>query len=129
MKRSDTRENYGYFSEKLSDITRQLDFAGIAVVWILRVGTDSGGIAFDKKLLVPLLAFVLSLGCDLLHYAYATAAWGIFNRMKERQELNDDAIFHAPSVINWASLAFFWIKVLLVAIGMILLLNYLWMKI
>jgi len=55
--------------------------------------------------------FVGSATFDLLHYAYASAAWGIFNRVQEKKhEHNAEAEIHAPRVINWISLVFFWGK-------------------
>jgi hypothetical protein len=41
MKLQKARDTYYEYSGKLSDITRQLSFAGIAIVWIFRAG-DKG---------------------------------------------------------------------------------------
>ena len=53
MKLSDYRETYYEFSGKASDVTRQLAFAGIAIVWIFKIEeylihylTAQGGFGF-----------------------------------------------------------------------------------
>ncbi len=117
MKLEAVRKTYYDYSGKLSEITRKLDFAGIAVVWVFRVGEKSGGIAFATCLLWSLGLFVLSLACDLLQYAYASCAWGIFHRVKERTDTREEEEFMAPSAINWPTLLFFWTKVVLAAVG------------
>lgn len=116
------REAYDYYTGKLSDVARQLSFAGIAVIWILRVGKDSGGISFSKELFMPLGIFVFSLSFDLLHYVYSSIAWGIFHRIMELKERNE---FSAHSWINWPSLIMFWLKVIFCSAGHILLIIYL----
>ncbi len=37
MKLSDYRETYYEFSGKLSDVSRQLSFAGIALIWLFKL--------------------------------------------------------------------------------------------
>ena len=75
---------YGY-SEKLSGLVRQLSFAGIAVIWLFKVGGENaGGIEWDDSLLFPLVAFVLALMFDLLQYVYYSLVWALFHRKKER---------------------------------------------
>ena len=60
-------------SSTLSENARKLCFAGIAIVWIFKVGDkNSGGIAFSVDLLWPLGAFVLGLAFDLLQYRMHT---------------------------------------------------------
>ena len=44
MKISKLREDYSKASAKVSELVRQLSFAGIAVIWILRTGEHAGGI-------------------------------------------------------------------------------------
>ena len=60
---------------------------------------------------------VISLALDFLQYVYASAAWGIFHRFKEKKRDNKEARgiaftdeFQAPDQINWPTLIFFWMK-------------------
>lgn len=118
------RDYYGY-SGKLSDVTRQLNFAGVAIIWIFRVGdTNGAGIPFAGSLLWVLALFVLSLAFDLGHYIYATAAWGLFCHRKELAGIREDEAVKAPTKINWPSLGFFWGKVGLNVVGYVVLVGY-----
>ena len=110
MNRKDIRDAYDYYTGKVSDIVRQLAYAGIGVIWILKVGTDNGGIAFDAALVQVLHLYVYALAADLLHYVISSASWGIYNKIKEHQKTPADKDFKAPGIINWPSLVFFWGK-------------------
>jgi len=79
MNTKDVLDAYYESSSKVSDISRQLAFAGIAIIWILRVGTDSGGIPFSEELAPILSFFVFALFIDLLQYIYKTIIWFCLN--------------------------------------------------
>ncbi len=111
MKLSDAREHYYTFSGKLSDVNRQLCFAGIAVIWIFALRDESGNYSIPIDLNVPLLFFVFGLVFDLLHYLSSSISWGIFHRIKEKSGVGEDAEFKAPRWINWAPNILFYGKV------------------
>ena len=121
---SDARENYYFYSGKLSDVVRQLNLVGIAIFWIFNTGDKTGGIPYSNNLLWPLSLMVASLAVDMLHYALATLFWGSYQRYKE-QRVTLDETFKAPPWINWPSLVCIVAKTLLCAAGFILLLGYL----
>jgi hypothetical protein len=115
MTRKDAREIYSKASGTLSDVTRKLGLAGVAIVWIFKVGeSNAAGVEFRREFFLPLVLFILALGLDLLQYTYKSAAWAIFHRLKEREKSDD---FEAPDAINWPTLGFFWGKVGLTVIG------------
>ena len=116
MKLKDARENYYFLSGKLSDVNRQLCFAGIATIWIFVVKHPNGSFGMDAKFLLPLVCFIIGLTFDLLHYIFASASWGIFHRFKEKNHKEDED-FLAPSWINWPPLIFFWVKVFATLFG------------
>jgi len=125
MKLKDAREYYSQRSTKLSEVVRQLNLAGIAVIWLFRTGEKTGGIPYNDSLLWPLGMLVASATFDLLHYAYASAAWGIFHRQKEKNlDHNQDKEFHAPAAINWPTNFFFWGKAILTVAAYFLLVGY-----
>jgi len=124
MKREDLRKAYDTYSAKLSDVVRQLSFAGIAVIWIFRVGDKPGGVAYSKELLYPLGCFVLSLAFDFLHYLYGSIAWSSFNTFKEKSGVDKDVEFKAPGWINYPSIVFFYTKAGLLFVGYLFLLIY-----
>lgn len=130
MKLAELRADKDYFTGKLSDICRQLSFAGIAIIWIFRVGgNDSGGIPFAASLLTPLALLTVSLALDILHYLYASIAWSIYHRHKERTGTREDVEFKAPPQINWPTNTIFYAKVLATVWGYACLLIYLYERI
>ena len=109
MKLSDARQAYYDYSAKLSDISRQLNLAGIAVIWIFKTSTVAG-ISFSPFLLWPLAFHVCGLALDLLQYAYASAAWGVFHRQREKAGTKESDEFGAPPLINVPTIVFFCAK-------------------
>jgi hypothetical protein len=127
MKLEDVRENYQYFSQKISDIVRQMGFAGIALIWVFK--TDTGGKQVVPPELLPAAKLiVVALGLDLLHYICGTLVWGIYNRIKENKGTDEATEFLAPQVINWPALALFWLKIVVMVIAYIYILVFLLAK-
>lgn len=106
MKLSDAREAYYNYSGQLSSVSRQLCFAGIAVVWLLKgEGNLPGG------LWLPLVFFVVSLALDLLHYLLASIVWSNVARVYEKRlGVDDDAKFECKKYVNWPALFCFYPK-------------------
>ena len=112
-------------SSTLSENARKLCFAGIAIVWIFKVGDkDSGGIAFSVDLLWPLGAFVLGLAFDVLQYLYKSTVWWIYFEVKHRAGVADNAEVDPPGILNAPTTIFFYAKVLCCVIGFYWLLLY-----
>jgi hypothetical protein len=124
MKVQEIRNDYYEASGVVSLISRQLNFAGIAVIWLLKVGTNSGGISFSGELLVPLYCFVAALGADLLQYVYKTITLGTLNYFHWRKHKDNEADVDVSPKINWLTNIFFWGKVTLLIYGYILLLYF-----
>jgi len=125
MNLQEAREIYGKRTSKLSEVVRQLNFAGIGIIWVFRVGEKSGGIPYSQFLLWPLGLLIVSATCDILHYAYGSAAWGIFHSLKEKELKHDGSkIFRAPRQINWPSNFFFWSKASSTVVAFALLIQY-----
>lgn len=124
MKLKDARGIYDYNSGKASDLARQMALAGIAIVWIFRIGQDTG-IKIPADLVVPLWCLVLSLTLDLAQYWLATAIWSGFHRSKEKRGVKEDEDFLAPPWINWPSLMLFYLKLIFLAAAYLLILKYL----
>src|SRR5690348_16601228 len=109
MKLKDAREFYYERSAKVSDLTRQLAFAGIAVVWVYKVGPDTRP-SVAPDFLIPLIFFAVALFFDFLQAIWGAGAWGAFARLKEKRCgcSPDIEIGDAPDAINWLSILFFW---------------------
>jgi hypothetical protein len=124
MNLKDAREFYYFQSGKTSDLVRQLALAGIAVVWLFKyevVGVPK----VPSELLWPLALIVFGLALDLFQYAVSTVVWGVFHRTKERAGVSEEQDFKVPPQLNWPALAFFWLKVISIAIAYLLLLDHL----
>lgn len=79
-------DTYYTFSGKLSDAVRQFSVAGVAAVWVFRVGGENaGGVAWNPSLLWPLAFFVTALSLDLLQYAYYSLVYMVLSRGAEQQ--------------------------------------------
>lgn len=101
-KLSDYKATYEEASGKVSDLTRQMALAGIAIVWIFRQPDVQANI-ICKELIPPLLFFITSLTFDILQYIYKTVAWAIFFRTKENQtkKKNPDPPMTANPIMNY----------------------------
>lgn len=121
---------------QLSDNTRKLNFAGIAIIWILKVGTDKcGGIPFEPILYYPLLGLIVSLFIDLLQYLVKATMINCFHWEKEKELLSisdegkqalstSETEFLAPEYIRITSDVFFYLKISLTVIAFIAIISY-----
>ncbi len=124
MKLIQAREAYYQYTEKASDVARTLAFAGIALIWIFKVG-DSGTPRIPHRLLPPTFLLAGSLVFDLLQYVVGSILWGAFHRIKERTiPKGNDPEFEAPAWMNWPGIILFYGKLILVAWGFLLLIRY-----
>ncbi len=126
--------NFATYTEKASGLTRSLALASIATVWLFAGGLSVAEEATPQQvlqqtqasnaLLLALVAAVLALGLDLLHYLYGALAWGIYKKVLEGREAphsaggssrqgvdtreSDDQ--QAPRVIRMGIDGLFWLK-------------------
>jgi len=125
MRLQDYRETFYEFTGKASDITRQLSFAGIAIIWIFKKETGTA-LTVPHELLWPGVLIVLALFLDLLQYCLGTVVWWLFYRIKEWQGIGDDVEIGRHN--EWLEVpinAAFWLKVLCLGAAYILILKFL----
>lgn len=124
MKLSEALKAYQELSARASDVSRQLAFAGIAVIWIFRVQSAAGD-RLTTDLLLPLILFVSALVLDLMQYIIATLTWGWFHRHHEKKKKKDgvtaDVDVKASKYLNYAPLILFWLKMFAVALAYVIL--------
>ena len=115
----DAREAYYDFTSRLSAVVRQLGFAGIALIWIFKSGSQPKEFSIPSDLHIPAILLVVGLASDLLHYVAASLSWGLYQWRKEKSFQESaaplDTRFDAPRQLNWGGNTFLTIKVL--AIG------------
>jgi len=112
----DYRADYYAFTTRTSETVRQLSFAGIALIWVLRPNTASVD-GVPRELLLPAALFVLVLAFDLLQSAFGAALWGLFCRFQEKRGKKDDDELDTPAFYNWPTIFFFWGKVILLVVA------------
>lgn len=114
MKLREIRNDYERYSTRVSDINRQLIFAGIAIVWLFRVSNNDGNTVFPIGLYPTLFFFILSFGADILQYTIQSILWFGFywnrkykNRKLEKKDVEDIIVKEPewPNLIPWG----FWI--------------------
>jgi hypothetical protein len=116
MKLSDYMRDSQEFSAKASDLSRQLAFAGIAIIWIF-AKQDNSSLTIPKELIRPALLFCISLALDLTQYVVLTAIWTLFHRHHEKKlaKVDDDPELVAPVWFGNVGWVFFWMKISVVA--------------
>ncbi len=106
----DLLKAYQEASTTASNVSRQLGFAGIAIVWMFRVEPPWQSPRIDSEFVWPAGLIVASLALDLLHYVVKAAIFGIYHRCKERAKTDDDDEFTISRYTNWPALGLFWGK-------------------
>jgi len=124
MKIGSIKEDYYEATAKLSEIVRQFDFAGVAIIWLFRVGKDTGGITYSNILLIPLGFFVASLTSDLAQYTYKSVLLGALNTYYWRIHKNEVTEVHYSGKLNWPTIFFFWAKIIFTVLAYLILSIY-----
>lgn len=115
MTRSKRVERYNAISKAssdVSDLVRNLSFAGFAVVWMLR--TEWNTQSYERIMLCSIFLFALSIMCSLLHYVIEVLLTQIYS---SDAKLDKDIPSWGLSV-SWA---LWWIKVISVIAAYILI--------
>ena len=111
---------------KLSDVSRQAAYAGLAVVWIFKTG-DASRYHLARSLIWAGALFALALGFDIAQYAYASV-------QRWRHARHEEALrgvgykgkdITLPKEIHYVPYALFALKVATVALGYVIVLDYL----
>ena len=131
MKLSGYRQDYYYFSGQASNVSRQLAFAGIALVWVFK--EDDGSVyQLASELWAPIVALMLSLTFDLVQYIVAAIVWGSYHRYQEKKVSSSDKVkgvdpeIYAPRYFNWPMLILYYLKICLVVVAYALMISYAW---
>lgn len=116
MRLSEIRTAYEDLSGKLSDISRQLCFAGFAVIWIYNKSDNN--ISVPQELYLPTLLLCVSLFFDVMQYLVASLSWYIFYLNKREKNTNDDNVeIKEPEKLNIAPWILFVLKIITLIVG------------
>lgn len=105
---------------KASDVGRQLAFAGIATIWLLR--NEQSVSPFGSALLIALILLGAALLIDFLQYVYCSWVWrGFYNTLYDQHNC-DDALVDIPDGLSASIYRFFWTKIGVLLLGYLFLL-------
>ena len=125
LKLKECKDGYYFFSEKAGDNARHLSFAGIAIIWIFKIG-EGLEISFPEGLKTAFILFSISLLLDILHYCAGTIIWGTFHRTYEKKEDYDEQKkVYASKYLCWPINFFLVTKLISVALGYVFILIFL----
>ncbi len=130
MTLKEIREDYVRYSANVSELSRNLSYAGIGVVWIFKQSASGDAIkttfmsSIPEELRWPLLLFIAVLILDLLQYDIQTGIWYpyyIKNKEQHKDEKEDDVNLQEPESYNIIPWGFWIFKLIIVIIAYIFL--------
>ena len=99
MKLSDIRNDYFTYSTRVSEIIRNLNFAGLALLWILS-REDAECFFNSKENLIPLRLLVFSMVTDVLQYLIQSIIWYTYYMHKRKELLKENIEDVENAIIN-----------------------------
>lgn len=124
---------------KTGDTTRQLAFAGLALIWLFKEQTETNGITLEKNLVIAGFVLVVSLAFDLMQSAGTALLYFLTlshaealkkskdaEASKKSKDSEDDDIEYSYSQF-WINVLYilWWFKIFLVAAAYFILLSFL----
>lgn len=118
------RDYHYNYSKQASVLSRQLAYAGIAVIWVFKSGTE-GQLSVPHELFCPGAFFIVALGFDLLQCVTGSAIWSAFYNRHFKRLKNDEAEIIAPRWLKYPIYILYFLKISAVLMGYLFLLKYL----
>jgi len=97
------------YTSKASEIGRQINFAGIGIIWIIRTSNESLKLS-NSIVLIPLILISLSLLFDFCQYFFGGVIWINFYRQKEKEGISKDADVLSEGWRNKILYGFYYLK-------------------
>jgi len=99
------QQRYYAATGMVSTQVRALALAGLALIWLFRLGEGETG-TIRPELRWPTLLLVATLAADLLHYIWRSIAWGYYQYALEQYEHTQEDPAYAPprfvrSTLRW----------------------------
>lgn len=126
MTLKEIREDYVRYSTNVSELSRNLAYAGIGIVWIFKQSSTGNEIAsafmssIPNELKWPLILFIAVLILDLFQYVIQTAIWyPYYAKHKElhKNEKEDDVNLQEPEIYSAIPWCFWLFKLIIVIIA------------
>jgi len=126
---SSYKKEYEDSSKTASDLSRNLAFAGIGIIWIFTKTKDTiDDLVIPFSLLVAAILLVVALFLDIMQYTYKTIIWYLKFRSVEKKCKENNEIEHSTS-LNLLTWICFYTKIGLVIISYIFIINFLFCSI
>jgi hypothetical protein len=121
---SDVWSFYDRYNQAVTDLCRQIAYAGIAVIWVFRV--SAGGLnKLPRNLFIAGFLLVLCLFLDFCQNVAGSLLYDAYGRRKEKEIGNNEERFLQPNWLLWPMDLFFFAKVGALVVGYVLILWYL----
>lgn len=130
MTLKEIREDYFHYSANVSELSRNLSYAGIGVVWIFKQATSKETVntafmnSIPDELRWPLILFVIVLILDLFQYVIQTAIWYPYyvkHKKLHQGENEDDVNLQEPEKYNIIPWIFWLVKLITVVVAYVLM--------
>lgn len=130
MTLKEIREDYVRYSTNVSDLSRNLSYAGIGIIWIFKQSSsgDTSSTTFmnsiPSELRGPLMLFAIVLVLDIFQYFIQTLIWYFYYLKQKHTNENDnedDVIVQEPEKRNIIPWILWCVKFIIVIIAYILL--------
>lgn len=105
MKLEEYKKKSHEYTAKASEIGRQINFAGIGIIWIIKTSNNELNIS-SSTILIPLVLISISLMLDFCQYFFGGLIWINFYKEKEKQGLSKE--FDVTSE-EWRSRILYWL--------------------
>lgn len=130
MTLKEIREDYVRYSTNVSELSRNLAYAGIGIVWIFKqpITGDAGISTFmssiPSELKWPLILFIAVLILDLFQYVVQTSIWYPYYAKHKKlhgNEKEDDVNLLEPEIYSAIPWCFWLFKLIMVVIAYFLM--------
>lgn len=130
MTLKEIREDYVRYSANVSELSRNLSYAGIGIVWIFKQSSPEEAMktafmnSIPYELRWPLLLFIVVLILDLFQYVIQTAIWYPYykeQKEKHKDEKEEDVNLNEPEKYNTIPWWFWIFKLIIVVFAYVLM--------
>lgn len=122
MKLEDYKKKSHEYTAKASEIARQLNFAGIGIIWIVRTTFPELKLS-DFQLLLPLLLISISLISDFFQYLIGGIIWIEFYKSKEKRGISGTTDLKSPEWRNRILYIFYYVKFVFMVVAYIFIMK------
>ena len=126
---NEANQIFGEQSEKLSNIVRQLVFAGFALVWLFS-SKEGASVKIPFPLITAAICFVITVFLEIFQYLSGTIIYHFLRNKVSKdcksEDKEKDKVLEVSDGWNWLSHIPNYLKVASLIVGYIYVLNFFW---